>query len=90
MASLILAFRCKRTLYTISPQFESQGLINFTVQNHQASNRERVEIETLLIWIGKLTRVQFETRAVFEKRFVSIFVYTLAVVTLQVVSKMKQ
>ena len=34
--------------------------------NHQGSNRERVEIETLkdlnfTIWLGKLTQVQFET-----------------------------
>ena len=41
--------------------FKPWGLINFMVHNHPGSNRERGQIETinlssLFIWMGKLTR----------------------------------
>ena len=52
---------------TVSPRFKPQALINFMAPNHPGSNQETIEIETLLIWMGKLTWVQFEIRAVFEE-----------------------
>ena len=46
---------------TVNPQLKYWGLIDFMVHDHQGSNRERAQIETinlsnLLIWMGKLTR----------------------------------
>ena len=53
--------------YTVNPRFKPRGLIDFVVHNHPVSNRERIEIDTskdlnFLIWMGELTRVQFDTR----------------------------
>ena len=53
-------------LVSVYLRFKPLGLINFMVHNHPGRNRERVAIETykdlnFLIWMGKLTRVEFET-----------------------------
>ena len=57
-----------------------RDLINFMVHNLQGLNRERGQIETvnllnLLNWMGKLTRVEFKTRAVFEDIRLLFYMY---------------
>ena len=49
-------------LYTVNPQFEPWGLINFMALNNPGSNQERVEIETITVGFINLGGLGFNLR----------------------------